>query len=153
MKTLFKIEELNHTDLVDLFSTATYESCNFTIRKRKADYYGTHLQSDDDCAEDTWAKVLLDNEKNFVYFYDLNAEDESEHYGTLEHEWIEDKGMRYKVTLADIINGINKAWRDGSKSDKDSVLRYIENENEGDFDNYDAELLVQWILFGEPIYG
>ena len=59
MKTRTIITEINHEDLVNLFSTATYGSSYFEVVKKKKDYYGTELEDENDCREDTWAKILF----------------------------------------------------------------------------------------------
>ena len=69
MKTKTIITEINHDDLVNLFSTATYGSSYFDVFKKKKDYYGTELEDENDCREDTWAKVLLSGKPVYVFDY------------------------------------------------------------------------------------
>lgn len=148
MKTKTIITEINQSDLVDLFSTATYGSSFFSVTKKKSDYYGTKLEDGKDCKEDTWAKVLLSGKPVFV----LDFYSEEEAYGNLPHEWDKKRGaMKYTVTLEDIKNGLQKAIDNGGWSAK--CVFDLMNEDDTDFDLTEAEALLQIITFGEVIYG
>ena len=148
MKIKTIITEINHDDLVNLFSTATYGSSFFDVTKKKKDYYGTELEDENDCREDTWAKILLAG--NSVYVLDYYSEEEA--YGNLPHKWDERRGaMRYTVTLEDIKKGIQKAIDNG---DWDAKCAFdLINDDSCDLDLTEAENLLQIITFGEAIYG
>ena len=148
MKIKTIITEINHDDLVNLFSTATYGSSFFDVVKNKKDYYGTELEDENDCREDTWAKILLAG--NSVYVLDYYSEEEA--YGNLPHKWDERRGaMRYTVTLEDIKKGIQKAIDNG---DWDAKCAFdLINDDSCDLDLTEAENLLQIITFGEAIYG
>lgn len=147
MKVQTKIKEITHEELVNLFSTATYGSNWLMITKPKGSYKGTALEDENDCTEDTWAKVLLNG--GTIYCYDNCAEDEDEFYGNLPHKFT-DCGMRYELTLKDLIKGLEKACVDESYGTK-----YFDDWRfEGnDFDITEAEYLIQIAIFGEAIYG
>lgn len=145
MKTKTTIISLEHDDLVNLLSTAVYGSQWLSIRKRKADYYGTELENENDCAEDTWAKVLLSGKA--VFAYDYYAEDADEHYGKLPYRY-NGECMRYTLTLDDIVKGLQNALDNGDYM-AECVMGLI-NE---DIDLTIAENLMQWIIFGELVYG
>jgi hypothetical protein len=148
MKAKTIITEINHDDLVNLFSTATYGSNYFDVAKKKKDYYGTELEDENDCREDTWAKILLAGKP--VYVLDYYSEKEA--YGNLPHEWDEKRcAMRYTVTLEDIKNGIQKAIDNGGW-DAECAFDLI-NDDACDLDLTEAENLLQIITFGEAIYG
>lgn len=148
MKTKTTITEINQSDLVNLFSTATYGSSYFSAVKKKSDYYGTALEDDEDCIEDTWAKVLLSGKPVFV----LDFYSEEEAYGNLPHKWDKKRGaMKYTVTLEDIKNGLQKAIDNGGWSAK--CVFDLMDEDGSDFDLTEAETLLQIITFGEVIYG
>jgi hypothetical protein len=148
MKTRTIITELNHDDLVDLFSTALYGSSLFSAYYDKKDYKKCN-PSENDCFEDKLAKILLNGYS--VIVCDHYA-DEDEFYGDLPHDWDEaDRCVEYTVTLEDIKNGIGKALDQGGWTSK-CAMDFI-NHEEGDLDLPEAEELVQWILFGETIYG
>ena len=150
MKTKTIITEINHDDLVDLFSTATYGSSYFDVVKKKKDYYGTELEDANDCREDAWAKILLAGKP--VYVLDYYSEDEDEAYGNLPHKWDNKRGaMKYTVTLEDIKKGLQKALDNGGW-DADCAFDLI-NDDSCDLDLTEAENLLQIITFGEAIYG
>ena len=148
MKTKTIITEINHDDLVNLFSTATYGSSFFDVVKKKKDYYGTELEDENDCCEDTWAKILLAGKP--VYVLDYYSEECA--YGNLPHEWDEKRGaMRYTVNLDDIKKGLQKALDNG---DWDAKCAFdLINDDACDLDLTEAENLLQIITFGEAIYG
>ena len=154
MKTKTIITDLTQEDLVNLLCTATYGSNWLSCYAPDRD--GVEI-TESDCVEDVWAKCLLAGKK--ISCIDYYA-DEGEYYGTLEHETEEDGQTTYHVSLQDIINGLQKC-ADGTFIDADNdradeflhkCFRSFVNED-GDFDNTQAEALMQIILFGELIYG
>lgn len=148
MKTKTTISDINHNDLVNLLSTALYGSSWLGITYNKTEYPNSE-PSEDDCIEDKAAKILLHGYS--ITLYDMYAEDEEDHYGTLPYSWDErGETMDYTVTLADIKRGLEKAMNYGGWPAK-----YVYNlmNEDSDFDQPQAESLVQWILFGEEIYG
>lgn len=148
MKTKTIITEINHEDLVNLFSTAIYGSDYFDVVKKKIEYYGTELEDEDDSREDTWAKILLAGKP--VYVLDYYSEEEA--YGNLPHTWDEKRGaMKYTVTLDDIKKGLQKALDNGGWDAK-CAFDLINNDS-FDLDLPEAENLLQIITFGEAIYG
>lgn len=149
METKTIITDITHEDLVNLLSTATYGSSWLGIKRPVGSYRGTELESEDDCLEDTWAKILLNGGK--LYFCDYYAEDDEEFYGNKPHEWRQGRFMRYEVTLEDIKNGICKAI-DLNGHPSLCARRLIDNDNL-DFDMTDADCIVQIIMFDEVVYG
>lgn len=147
MKVQTKIKEITHDELVNLFSTATYGSEWLVIRKPKGSYKGTALEDENDSCEDSWSKVLLNG--GTIYCYDNYAEDEDEFYGNLPHKFT-DYGMRYELTLKDLIKGLEKAGNDGDYGAKCFDDWRFEGN---DFDITEAEYLMQVAIFGEAIYG
>lgn len=148
MKTKTIIEEFSQEDLVDLLCTATYGSEYFACRIPNGNYKGTELEDDNDCREDSWAKVLLAGKT--LYVYDYYSEEEA--YGNLPHKWKEDEqAMRYTITLEDIKNGAQKALNSDNKYDKKCMQDWMAGE--GDMDLCEAENLLQLFVFGEAIYG
>jgi len=150
MKVQTIITDITHDDLVNLFATATEGSNIFDVKKKKTDYYGTPLESATDCREDTWAKVLLAGKPVFVY--DYCAEDGDEFYGKLPHEWrSKTQAMRYTLTLDDIKKGLERAL-----SSQTYISKYVHDLMDDEAVNFDlteAEALLQYIVFGEEIYG
>lgn len=147
MKTKTIITEINHEDLVNLFSCAIYGSNIFDVRIKRTDYYETPLEDENDCREDKWAKVLLSGKA--IHVYDNYAE--GEHYGNLPYRITAPDGdVCYHVTLADIEAGLSKAC--SSDSYIHDYVRHLAFEPEN-LDQSEAEALLQYILFGEEIYG
>lgn len=163
MKTKITITELSHNDLVDLFSTAlygsSYLSADYTIEDRKSVDI-----SDDDCYEDIIAKILLSG-KN-IEVTDNYAEGCS--YGSLPYRFQDkdddDSSVIYRVTLEDIIRGLEKAsdgtfnagndeWTERTKKSARVSFDSFMDEDRGDFDLVRADILMQIILFDEIIYG
>ena len=148
MKTRTIIEEFSQEDLVDLLCTATYGSEYFACRIPKGNYKGTELEDDNDCREDSWAKVLLAGKT--LYVYDYYSEEEA--YGNLPHKWIEDEqAMRYTITLEDIKKGAQQVLDSNNNYDKKCMQNWMAGE--GDMDLCEAENLLQLFVFGEAIYG
>lgn len=148
MKTKTIITEIKQEDLVDFFSTAIFGSEFFDIKVPKNSYYGTELESEDDCREDKWAKVAMSGKP--IYVYDYYSEEES--YGDKPHKWIASKeAMRYTITLDDIKAGIQKCI----DSDSDFLQECARDLINGgyDLDLPEAEAILQVITFGELIYG
>lgn len=149
MKTKTTICDINHEDLVELLSTACYGSSWFGVDYNVTEYKNS-APKEGDCIEDKCAKILLHGFS--ITLYDMYAEDEDDHYGTLPHHWDEDaRYMDYTVTLKDIERGLSKALDAGGWSAK--YVHNLINAEDGDFDQPQAEALVQWIIFGEEIYG
>ena len=150
MKTKTTISDINLEDLVDLFSTALYGSQNFGADYKKEDYNQCPDKSENDCFEDKLAKILLNH--GVVYIYDRYAEMEDDFYGDLHHHWDEEfQVMEYTVSLKDIEVGIQMALDNGGWSAE--CARDLINHEEGNLDLPEAEEILQWILFGESIYG
>lgn len=150
MKTQTIVTEVTYEDLVRLFSAATYGSSWIGISIPEID--NTKFNKDD-CLEDMWAKVLLNGKS--LYFHDYYAEDADDFYGNLPHwsyfETPNNGFMRYTFTLDDIKKGVAKALDSG-----DYIAEYIHHWTDDDcceFDNPQAEAIMQWIIFGEEIYG
>ena len=162
MKTKTIIEDLNHEDLVNLFSTALYGSTYLSV-----EYDKPVDSNDDDCYEDEIAKVLLNG--GVVRITDGYAED-GEIYGNLSCEVKENEDgdlvSTYFVTLEDILNGLGKAANGTFNLREDVGADYADrNEafakrsfnafayDEREWDAITADCLIQIILFNEIVYG
>lgn len=150
MKMEIKITEINHEDLVELLSTALYGSTWLGCDYRVGDNMKTVKFDEDDSFEDRAARCLLQGK--YIEFLDRCAEDSDEAYGNLPHYWDEDEDcMVYKVTLTDIENGLArmlecKEWY------LECATAFVQYEN-GDFDYTYADVIIQFILFGEQVYS
>lgn len=148
MKTKTTVSEITQEDLCDLLSTSTYGSEFFGCDIKDPEAYDA-VRDECDSYEDVFAKVLLHG--GAIIVNDCYAEDETDFYGTLPHEYDEDEGwMRYDVCLTDIKKGIEKALDNGGYDAR--CARHL-IEAKGDLDLPEAENLMQIIVFGEAIYG
>lgn len=145
MKIQTKVTDITHEDLVNLFSTATYQSNWLSISIPREDKTTIHKA---DCLEDMWAKVILEGKP--LYMTDYYAEDSDDSYGKLPHEWVEGY-MRYTFTLEDIKKGISKAL--DSDDYIAECIHHLADDDCCEFDNPQAEAIMQYIIFGEEIYG
>jgi len=152
MKTRTEILELTQEDLVDLFSTATYGSLWLAIHAQ--DREGVEI-NENDCREDIWAKCLLAGKS--IICTDLNSEGEW-NYGNLPSR-VDDEGyVEYSVNLQNIKDGLSKCADGdfdyhGTENDFLSECFFNFRSNNGDFDNLQAECVMQVVIFGEIIYG
>lgn len=150
MRTKTIIPEVTHDDLVNLFSGATYGSDWLSIGIPVGASDG--LLTEDDCKEDAWAKVILAGKK--LFFFDYYAEDKNDFNGDLPHRWSKngdgDGRMRYDFTLEDIEKGIAKCLDNGGWEAEcaNDLINNPEN-----LDLYEAEAIMQVIVFGEVVYG
>ena len=148
MKTTTKITEISQEDLVDLLSTATYGSEYIDIAWVYQQEY-LNSKKEGDSREDIYAKMLLNGYK--IEVRDYSAEDDEDFYGNLHHEWNEeDECMVYHVGIEEIANGIAKCLDLGGWTAECANDLINKPENLG---LYEAEAIMQVIVFGEVIYG
>lgn len=146
MKIKTTVLELTHDDLVELFSTALYGSEWLGTIYDSIEYNSLPDKNDNDCLEDKLARLLLAGKT--IEICDYYAEDSADRYGALDARWDDEREcMCYNVSLNDILNGLNNA------ANTKAFYRYVHSDEDGQFDNIDAEELVQYILFEEGIYG
>jgi hypothetical protein len=147
MKIKLTIDDITHGDLVNLFCTGTYGSNWLSVRYDPTVYKSLSTAKEDDCLEDKWARLILGG--HTLGFCDHYAEDE-EFYGELPHKY--DNGcMVYTVGMDDIINGIVRCFENGGWDAK--CVTDLIDEGSCEFDLSEAENIMQWIMFGEAIYG
>lgn len=149
MKIKTKITDITHDDIVNLLSTASYGSSWLGLNYDTTDFLSLEDSDKYRCIEDKMAALLLAGKS--VELYDMYAEDDTDFYGKLPHHWdYENETMDYTVTLKDISDGIEKALDKGGWTAK-CAMNLINSY--GDFDQTEAEELIQWIIFGKSIYG
>lgn len=163
MKTKTTITELSHDDLVNLFSTALYGSSYLSADYTTEDRKSVDV-SDNDCYEDIIAKILLSGKS--IEVTDDYAESCS--YGSLPYRFQdkddEDSPVIYRVTLDDIIRGLERAangtfnagYDEGTEQTKRSARASFDSfmdKDKCDFDLVRADILMQIILFDAIIYG
>lgn len=147
MKIEVKDIVLTHEDLVTLFSCAVESNPVFFVDVSISDYLPYVDKSDD--YYDMLVKVLSSGQT--IYVSDRFAEDKSEFYGELKHVWkIVDHCMRYEVDMKAVIRGIEKAMNTNRGMSVFSNLIFDERVH---FDAEDGDYLLQYIVFGDYIYG
>lgn len=151
MKIKATITEISYYDLEYLISTAFIYSTFLVANYNYIEYKQLpNADENNDCVEGKMAKLLLAGKS--VEFCDKYAEDSSDSHGKLPHTYDSDYGtMDYTVTLEDIKKGLQKALNKGGYS-AECVVNLI-NADDGNLDQPQAEELVQYIMFGESIYG
>lgn len=148
MKTTTKISEISQDDLVNLLSTATDGSEYIDIDWVYQEEY-IKSKEEGDSRENIYAKMLLNGYK--IEVRDYFAEDDEDFYGCLHHEWNEeDECMVYHVGIEDIANGIAKCIDNGGWTAECAYDLINKPEN---LDLYEAEAIMQVIVYGEVIYG
>lgn len=156
MKTKTTITELSHEDLVNLLSTATYGSSWLSCRIAKATRDTLDIKPGD-CREAFWAKALLSGHP--IFLVDHQAEGCTfGDKGSLDAD-DPDESAIYTIRLEDVIAGLQSALDgDFAPNDEDEVelaarcVLHLRDEA-FDFDNTDAEILAQIIMFGSIIYA
>lgn len=154
MKTKTTIHEMSQEDLVNLLSTATYGSSwlSCTVSKATRDA----VKADGDTREDIWAKALLRGYP--IYVTDHQAEGVT--YGGLTScvNSDDEESATYRVEMNDVLDGLGYAMDgDFEPNDEDEVelaARCVLHLRDGssEFDNTEAEILMQIIMFGPVIY-
>ena len=159
MKTKTTITEITHDDIVNLLSTGLYGSQFLGVDYSIEDYRKIPNPDEYNCIEDKCAKLLLNGES--IVIYDMYAEDEEDFHGKLYHSWDSDnETMDYTITLSDIEKGLQKCLDGTFKINDgcDEEVGYIKKcmsdlMNDGDLDLYEAQNILQIIVFGQIIYG
>lgn len=148
MKAKIIISEITHDDLVDLFSTALYGNYSWSADYDSKFYREKCDAKEDDCYEDKLAKCLLNG--GTIEIGDRNAEDASDVYGNNKRVYWDDEQeiMIYPITLKDIKKGLEKAYENGQAE----RVNWLINEP-CQMDMIDADVLLQYIVYGEVIYG
>ena len=147
MKVTIEKSDFTHEVLVDLFSTALYGNPSFGCYYDSFEYHDKCKVDESDCYEDKIAKLLLAGCS--IEIADEYAEDEKDVYGDKKATWsTEYEIMMYPITLDDIVEGLNKAANDGQVQRVESLLNL-----DGDIDMIDADALMQYIVYGDIIYG
>ena len=129
MKFTFKITELTHTELTDFLSTALYASFWAVAHYDERDKKSIEIQSefDEPSFEDVLASILLGGKT--ITISDL------------------EEGKDYELDLKMIINAFNKVAK--SEDYRHHVWNIINEE----YDYNDADIVLQFAIFGEEMYA
>lgn len=157
MKTKTMITEINHEDLVELFSTALYGN-NWLVADYDYKKY-QHLFEENDCYEDKLANILLNG--GTIELVDMNACDEDDgSYGFNQRVYYDKNRSAYiyPITYIDVVVGLQNTLDgdvichcDEESWLKEAAMRYVTKSME--FDMVDADALMQSIMFNELVYG
>ena len=129
MKTTIKITELTHTELSDFLSTALTQSFWASADYDESDKEGVEIQSEFDkpCYEDVLASLLLNGKT-------ITISDKED-------------GQEWKVDLKTLLKGFNKVAK--SEAYRHHVWNFITE----DYDYTDADIILQFAIFGKETYA
>lgn len=129
MKTSFEIQELTHTELSDFLSTALSGSFWAGVDYDESDKEGLTIESefDEPSFEDTLASILLGGKTITI----IDDEEETE----------------YELDLEMIINGFNMVAK------SEDYRHHVWNIINEDYDYNDADIILQFAIFGEETYA
>lgn len=157
-ETEIKITDINHEDLVDLFSTAFYDSINFGVTYKES-AKNLIKREENDCFEDVLAKIAMKakNTKDKLMVFDNNAED-GEVYGknTCGTQYNEEYctiETYYYIGIEEITKGLEAAANSNEDYIRKSFEAFANREDDGEWDAITADILMQMIVFGEVVYG
>ena len=146
MKTKIQVIELTHEEIVNIFSTASYDnyllelsygdSMDDLAREVKKKWNETH--GDTMCYEDKLAAILENGGT-------IAAVDKEEYeYGSYEGEEPTKENHVYPITMKSLLDAC-------STTEGYSYAKRLLKDEEGDI--YDAWNIIQIAMFGEVIYG
>ena len=138
MKTKITVTEINHEELVDLLSTALYDSSWFGA-DYDSDTYKKLENTIGECFEDKLADMLLVGHQ--ITITDYEAEGES--YSSKCTKITADGDAVYKVGLEDFLKVASTK----------TGFKLLSEVLDGTGDYYTADAFLQRVVFGEEIYG
>ena len=129
MKTTIKITELTHTELSDFLCTALTQSFWASADYDESDKEGVEIQSEFDkpCYEDVLASLLLNGKT-------ITISDKED-------------GQEWKVGLDTLLKGFDKV------AENREYRHHVWNFITQDYDYYDADIILQFAIFGEETYA
>lgn len=137
MKTKITVKELNHEDLVNLLSTALYDSSWF-----EADYDNNIYKSlkikEGYCLEDKLADMLLAGHKITIIDHEAQGISYSKKCVGFDGE-----SAIYEITLKDFLK----------TASTEKGFKLVDEVLAGDGDYYTGDAFLQRVLFGDVIYG
>lgn len=138
MKTKITVTALEHDELVDLLSTALYDSSWFGANYNR-DIYEKLENTTGDCFEDKLADMLLAG--HHITIIDYEADGES--YSSKCTKITADGDAVYKVGLDDFLKVASTK----------TGFKLLSEVLDGTGDYYTADAFLQRVVFGEEIYG
>ena len=138
MKTKITVTEISHEELVDLLSTALYDSSWFGA-SYDSDIYKKLKNTTGECFEDKLADMLLAGHQ--ITIIDYEAEGES--YSSKCNKITADGDAVYKVGLEDFLKVASTKIG----------FKLLNEVLDGTGDYWTADAFLQRVVFGEEIYG
>lgn len=139
MKTEIKVTELEHDELVDLLSTALYDSSWFRASYDR-DIYESLENKQGECFEDKLADMLLAGKKITITDFEADGESYSKKFVRFEGKY---QNAVYEVELNDFLKVASTK----------KGFRLLEDVLTGEGDYYTADAFLQRVVFGEEVYG
>lgn len=138
MKTKITVTEINHEELVDLLSTALYDSSWFGANYNR-DIYEKLENTTGECFEDKLADMLLSGHQITIIDYEADGES----YSSKCTKITADGDAVYKVGLEDFLKVASTK----------TGFKLLSEVLDGTGDYYTADAFLQRVVFGEEIYG
>lgn len=138
MKTKITVTEINHEELVDLLSTALYDSSWFGA-DYDSDIYKKLENTTGECFEDKLADMLLAGHQITITDYEADGESHSSKCTRITSSG----NAIYKVGLEDFLKVASTK----------TGFNLLNEVLEGTGDYYTADAFLQRVVFGEEIYG
>lgn len=138
MKTKITVTEINHDELVDLLSTALYDSSWFGADYDR-DTYKKLENTTGECFEDKLADMLLSGHQITIIDYEADGES----YYSKCTRITADGDAVYKVGLDDFLKVASTK----------TGFKLLGEVLDGTGDFYTADAFLQRVVFGEEIYG
>lgn len=138
MKTKITVTEINHDELVDLLSTALYDSSWFGA-SYDHDAYKKLKNTTGECFEDKLADMLLAGHQITITDYEADGES----YSSKCTKITADGDAIYKVGLEDFLKVASTK----------KGFQLLNEVLDGTGDYWTADCFLQRVVFGEEIYG
>lgn len=138
MKTKITVTEINHEELVDLLSTALYDSSWFGADYDR-DTYKKLENTTGECFEDKLADMLLSGHQITITDYEADGES----YSSKCTKITADGDAVYKVGLDDFLKVASTK----------RGFQLLSDVLDGTGDYWTADAFLQRVVFGEEIYG
>ena len=138
MKTKITVTEINHEELVDLLSTALYDSSWFGA-SYDSDTYKKLKNTTGECFEDKLADMLLAGHQISITDYEADGES----YSIKCTKITADGDAVYKVGLEDFLKVASTK----------TGFKLLNEVLDGTGDYWTADAFLQRVVFGEEIYG
>ena len=138
MKTKITVTEINHEELVDLLSTALYDSSWFGA-DYDSDTYKKLENTTGECFEDKLADMLLSGHQITITDYEADGES----YSSKCTKITADGNAVYKIGLDDILKAASTK----------AGYQLLSDVLDGTGDYWTSDAFLQRVVFGEEIYG